>query len=90
LGRPIPQLYARLVMCDRDSANIAAEVWATRTYRGPKRTCKDGSDALQVAIGGNWRVRNALLPWIARGWLRGEKLEQYFEAEARCRRARRS
>ena len=33
-------------------------------------------------------MRNAILPWIAKGYLRGEKADQYFDAVAKFRRAR--
>jgi len=33
-------------------------------------------------------VRNAILPWIAKGYLRGEKADQYLDAVAKFRRAR--
>jgi hypothetical protein len=41
------------------------------------------------SISGVHRVRNAILPWIAKGYLMGEKADQYFEAVAKFRRARR-
>lgn len=43
----------------------------------------------QTSVQGNLRVRDALVPWIGRGWLGEEKREQYFDAVASCRRARR-
>jgi agmatine/peptidylarginine deiminase len=33
-------------------------------------------------------VRNAILPWIAKGYLREEKADQHFDAVAKFRRAR--
>jgi hypothetical protein len=76
-------------MCDRDSAEIVAREWGTRLSKGEEGTCSVGGNSWRATIGGNRRVRAALLPWIAKGWLRGEKLDQYFEAEAKCRRAKR-
>jgi hypothetical protein len=35
-----------------------------------------------------YRVRNAILPWIARGYLRGDKADQVLGAVAKFRRAR--
>jgi len=40
------------------------------------------------SVSGVYRVRNAILPWIAKGYLRGEKADQYFDALAKFRRAR--
>jgi hypothetical protein len=40
------------------------------------------------SVSGVNRVRNAILPWIAKGYLRGEKTDQYFDAVAKFRRAR--
>ena len=33
-------------------------------------------------------MRDAILPWTAKGYLRGEKADQYFDAVAKFRRAR--
>ena len=33
-------------------------------------------------------MKNALGKWLARGWLRGEKADEYFDSVAKCRRAR--
>ena len=50
--------------------------------------CFTGAFEWATTVSGVNRVRNAILPWIAKGYLRGEKADQYFDAVAKFRRAR--
>ncbi len=84
-----PELVAGVTMCDRDSVGIVARVFGTSVYKANTGTCSGGQDAWQTRIYGVSRVREMMVGWIARGLLRGEKADQYFEAEAKCRRATR-
>ena len=82
-----PQLGASVEMCDRASVERVANEWGSRVSRSSGR-CYGGDKAWRTGIGGVNRVRNALGKWLARGWLTGEKADQYFAAVAKCRRAR--
>jgi hypothetical protein len=85
----IPALRAAVKMCDKDSVEIVAGEWRSSVKRSVRRECSTELGAWQTEIDGVNRVRDAILPWIAKGLLKGEKAEQFFEAEAACRRARR-
>jgi hypothetical protein len=82
-----PQLYAAVEMCDKESVEKVANVWKSRVLRGSGK-CSTGEGTWRTCIGGVTRVREALGEWIANGWIRGEKADQYFAAVAKCRRAR--
>ncbi len=75
-------------MRDRDSIEIVARVFGSRVYRNGGGKCSGGTDAWQTRIFGVARVKEKIGGWVARGLLRGEKADQYFEALAKCRRAR--
>lgn len=84
-----PELLAAVAMCDRDSIEIVARVFRSRVYHNRGGKCAGGTDAWQTRIFGVDRVKEVIGGWVARGLLRGEKMEQYFDALAKCRRARR-
>ena len=75
-------------MCDRDSVEVVARVFGSKIYKANVGTCRGGQDAWQTRILGVSRVKVIIGGWVARGLLRGEKADQYFEALAKCRRAR--
>lgn len=81
-----PELVAG-VMCDRDSVNVVARAFGTGVYRANRGTCSGGQDAWQTRIYGVSRVKEFMVGRIARGLIKGEKADQYFEAAAKCRRA---
>jgi len=83
-----PELVAGLAMCDRDSIDIVARVFGSKIYRNSGGKCLDGTFAWQTRIFGVSRVKEIIGSWVARGLLRGEKADQYFDALAKCRRAR--
>ncbi|HVC26771.1 MAG TPA: hypothetical protein VND40_01280 [Nitrososphaerales archaeon] len=82
-----PQLNASVEMCDRFSIERVAHEWGSTVSRSSGR-CSGGDRAWRTSIGGISRVRNAMGKWLAKGWLTGEKADQYFAALAKCRRAR--
>lgn len=82
-----PQLNAAVEMCDKESVERVTHEWGSRVSRTSGR-CSSGEGAWRASIGGISRVRDALGKWLARGWLSGEKADQYFAALAKCRRAR--
>jgi hypothetical protein len=82
-----PQLNAAVEMCDKESVERVAREWQSRVLKSSGR-CSSGEKAWRTSIGGISRVRNALGDWLARGWLTGEKADEYFAAVAKCRRAR--
>lgn len=82
-----PELVAGVTMCDRDSVSIVARVFGTGVYRANRGTCSGGQDAWQTRMYGVSRVKEFMVGWIARGLIRGEKADQYFDAVAKCRRA---
>ncbi len=82
-----PQLGAAVEMCDKESVEIVAKGWGSNVSSGSSR-CSCGGRTWRTSIGGIDRVRDALGRWLARGWLTGEKADQYFAAVAKCRRAR--
>ncbi len=82
-----PQLNAGVEMCDKESVERVAREWGSRVTRGSNR-CWVGEKTWRTSVGGIFRVRDALGFWLARGWLTGEKADQYFAAVAKCRRAR--
>ncbi len=51
-------------------------------------TCSTGGYEWGTSVSRVYRMRNAILPWIAKGYLRGEKADQYFDALAKFRRAK--
>lgn len=81
------QLRAAVSMCDRDSVQIVASAWKTSMKPAPSVRCGSGLKGWRTMLSGDRRVRETIGGWIAEGWLRGEKAEQYFEAVAKCRRA---
>ncbi len=84
-----PFLYAGVEMCDRNSVEIVAKQWGTNVHP-VAGDCDLGSRVgWRTIIGGNVKVREKLLDWISKGWLTGEKADNYFEAVAKCRRGRR-
>ena len=83
-----PELVAGLAMCDRDSMDIVARVFGSKVYRNSGGKCLGGNCAWQTRIFGVSRVKEIIGNWVARGLLRGEKADQYFDALAKCRRAR--
>lgn len=82
-----PQLNAAVEMCDRVSVEKVAHEWRSRVT-GSSGRCACGARAWRTSVGGISRVRDALGEWLARGWLTGEKADEYFAAIAKCRRAR--
>lgn len=84
-----PELSAEVKMCDRDSVETVARVWHSKVYRYWPGRCLGGRDEYHTQIKDLSRVRDKIGGWIALGLLRGEKAEQYFDAIAKCRRARR-
>jgi hypothetical protein len=83
-----PELLAGVNMCDRNSVEIVAKVWGSKVYRNGGGKCLGGDFAWQTRIFGVSRVKKEIGGWVAKGLLRGEKADQYFEALAKCRRAR--
>ena len=75
-------------MCDRDSVESVARVFGSKLYRNGGGKCLGGTDAWQTRIFGVGRVKEVIGGWVARGLLRGDKMDQYLEALAKCRRAR--
>ncbi len=89
---PTPRLTSSVRMCDRTSVEAVAKSpgWNSKV-RLEARTrghCSTGGFEWGTSVSGVNRVRNAILPWIAKGYLSGEKADQYFEAVAKFRRAR--
>jgi len=89
---PTPRLISSVSMCDRNSVEVVAMSpgWNSKV-RLEARTrghCSTGAFEWATEVSGVNRVRNAILPWIAKGYLRGEKADQYFGAVAKFRRAR--
>ena len=89
---PTPRLMASVKMCDRDSVEVVAKSpgWNSKVRLDARRRghCSTGGFGWGTSVSGVYRVRNAILPWIAKGYLRGEKADQYFDALAKFRRAR--
>ena len=83
-----PELIAGLAMCDRDSIEIVARVFGSKVYHNSGGKCLGGNSAWQTRIFGVSRVTEIVGNWVARGLLKGEKADQYFDALAKCRRAR--
>jgi hypothetical protein len=82
-----PQLGASVEVCDRLSVERVAHEWGSNVSRSSGRgSC--GNRAWRTDIAGISRVRNAFGEWLARGWLTGDKADQYFDSVAKCRRAR--
>lgn len=82
-----PQLNAAVEMCDKESVEKVAREWRSRMSKSSGR-CSCGERTWRTSVGGISRVRDALGNWLARGWLTGEKADEYFAAIAKCRRAR--
>jgi len=82
------ELVAAVAMCDRDSIEIVARVFGSKVYHNGGGKCLGGTDAWQTRIFGVDRVKAVIGGWVSRGLLRGEKADQYFDALAKCRRAR--
>ena len=89
---PTPRLISSVRMCDRNSVEVVAKspgwnskVWLDVRKRGH---CSTGGFGWGTSVSGVHRVRNSILPWIAKGYLKGEKADQYFDAVAKFRRAR--
>ena len=61
-------------------------VWGNSIMRASTR-CGSGGRALMTSIASD-NVAKRLVGWIANGWPRCEKADEYFEAIANCRRAR--
>jgi hypothetical protein len=89
---PTPRLMSSVRMCDRNSVEAVAKSpgWNSQVVLEARRRghCSTGGFEWGTSISGVYRVRNAILPWIAKGYLRGEKADQYFEAVAKFRRAK--
>ena len=89
---PTPRLISSVRMCDRNSVEAVAMSpgWNSKvTLEARTRGhCFTGAFEWGTTVSGVSRVRNAILPWIAKGYLRGEKADQYFDAVAKFRRAR--
>jgi len=83
-----PELLAGVTMCDRDSVEIVARVFGSKVYRNGGGKCAGGDYAWQTRIFGVNRVKDKIWGWVAKELLRGEKADQYFEALAKCGRAR--
>lgn len=83
-----PELVAAVVMCDRNSIEIVAKAFGSKIYHNRGGKCLGGTDAWQTRTFGVNRVKEVIGGWVAKGLLRGEKMEQYFEALTKCRRAR--
>jgi hypothetical protein len=79
-------------MCDKDSVEVVARSprWNFRVRLDKRRRghCSTGGFGWGTSVPRVFRVRNAILPWIAKGYLRGEKADQYLDAVAKFRRAR--
>jgi hypothetical protein len=79
-------------MCDRNSVEVVAQSpgWNSKVRLEARKRghCSTGGYEWRTSVSGVHRVRNAILPWIAKGYLRGEKADQYFDALAKFRRAR--
>jgi hypothetical protein len=83
-----PELVASVAMCDRDSVELVAKAFGSRIYHNGGGKCLGGQDAWQTRIFGVSRVKDKIGGRVASGLLKGEKADQYFEALAKCRRAR--
>ncbi len=86
-GRHRPTIRAAVSMCDRDSVEIVAREWDVNVLRD-YGSCPMAIHRWRALIEENQKVREVMLRWIALGWLRGEKADQYFDAIARYRRAK--
>jgi hypothetical protein len=79
-------------MCDRNSVEVVAKSpgWKSEVRLGARKrgSCSTGGYEWGTSVSGVYRVRNATLPWIAKGYLSGEKADQHFDALAKFRRAR--
>lgn len=84
-----PNLHAKVEMCDRDSVELVARSWCSNVKQTGRPRCMGGLHEYRTDVQGVNRVKSAIMPWMARGWLGREKTEQYFDAVAKCRRARR-
>ena len=74
-------------MCDLDSMRVVAkerESSITQVGEG----CALGGSLYKTQIIGRKAIEK-IGGWIAKGWIRGEKGDQYFEALAKGRRGRR-
>jgi hypothetical protein len=89
---PTPRLMSSVRMCDRNSVEVVAKSpgWNSEVrLKARKRGhCSTGGFEWGTSVSGVCRARNAILPWIAKGYLRGDKADQYFDAVAKFRRAR--
>ncbi len=89
---PTPRLMSSVRMCDRDSVEAVSKSpgWNSKVRLEARRRghCSTGGSEWATSVSGVHRVRDAILPWIAKGYLRGEKADQYFDAVAKFRRAR--
>lgn len=83
-----PELVASVTMCDRNSVEIVARAFGSKVYHNGGGKCRGGTDAWQTRIFCVNRVKEKIGGWIGSGLLRGEKMDQYFDALAKCRRAR--
>lgn len=84
-----PFTWASVQMCDKESVEMVAREWDAMAHQSLPVCGKTESKTWRVTIGGNVKVRTKLLDWIGRGWLTGERVDDYFGAIAKPRRARR-
>ena len=89
---PTPRLVSAVKMCDKNSIEIVAKSpgWHSNVRLDLRKRghCSTGGLGWGTTVSGVHRVRDAILPWIAKGYLRGEKADQYFDSVAKFRRAR--
>ncbi|MDA4126738.1 MAG: hypothetical protein OK452_06010 [Thaumarchaeota archaeon] len=89
---PTPRLMSSVRMCDRNSVEVVAKSpgWNSKVRLEARKRghCSTGGFEWGTSVSGVYRARNAILPWIAKGYLRGEKADQYFDAVAKFRRTR--
>ncbi len=89
---PTPRLVSAFRMCDKKSVEVMANSpgWDSNVRPDVRRrgSCGSGGHEWGTSVSGVYRVRDAILPWIAKGYLRGEKADQYFDAMAKFRRTR--
>lgn len=89
---PTPRLMSSVRMCDRNSIEVVAKSpgWNSQVRLDTRKRghCSTGGIGWGTSVSGVHRVSDAIMPWIAKGYLRGEKADQYSDAVAKFRRAR--
>ncbi len=81
-------LRSTVRMCDRDSVELVARAWGSPLRERASEQCPKRV-VYETNVSGR-RVEETVRRWIIEGSLRGEKADQYWNAKAKCLRARRT